>query len=54
MGKWFPKIALSSNMCPWLYELENPKLKMSHQKRADGRPKDNIALISGPGKALIV
>lgn len=41
-------------MYPWLYELENPKLKMSHQKRADERPKDNIALISGPRKALIV
>lgn len=47
-GKQFSKIALIFNMYPWLHELENTRLKMSHKILAEGRLKENIALISDP------
>lgn len=35
-------------MCLRLHELENTRLKMSHKILAEGRLKENIALISDP------
>lgn len=35
---------------PWLHELGNTRLKMSHKKSARGRLTGNIRLISDPSK----
>lgn len=49
-GKCVPKTVLSFNIYLFLYELEAPDLKIIHKKCAEGKSKDNIALVSGPRK----